>query len=175
MMVAPPPPPRIARGVPGFNQQARQENNWSWVAVAASIAAYFQPNGPWIQCAIAANVLNQPCCLNPRPAACNANGPLALAMEVAGVLTESIAGAPPFERIWNEMENEKPIGVEIAVPGAGSRAVTIRGCDVLAPAGGEPRLLIANPWPQGQSGWFRFEEFPANFGPGGNWQTTGFC
>ena len=132
--------------------------------------------GPWTQCEIAQQCLNdgRDCCRS--PASCDEEGDLEAALAVArcaGAHTSYDAPPPPgqspfsMEQIKEQIDLGLPVGVRIEWFGGGAHVVAILGYD-------EASNTIHVSDPVGSSGPQSLALFPAYYRSGGRWTDT-YC
>ncbi len=147
-----------------LRQQPQEMLNWCWAAIAASLSSYYG-TGWALQCNLATFLLNQRCCLQPPPAACNQTQSLVIATETVGVLREMVPAAATFAQVMQEINARQPLAANIVwQAGGAAHAVNIYGYQtpgqILI---GDPRFgdhLVAYAW------------FPAHYQGGGEWNQS---
>src|SRR5450755_5091717 len=103
-----------------FSMQYREQSEWCWAAVSASISSYFggpagPAGGPWLQCQVASSVLGQPdCCADGSTASCNQDWYLQDGLTCVNHLGgPPVVGPSPFAYVQQEIDANRPVAVRI--------------------------------------------------------------
>jgi hypothetical protein len=103
--------------------QGQEEDNWCWLAVAASVADLHALSGRLQQCQLAQNLVpNLPagttCCANPAPAECDVSGDSSLALHHVGHSQGSYMPLAPFQDIEREIRAGNPVVLQFVYNGS---------------------------------------------------------
>jgi len=187
-VVAPAPKPVVDLGPAIIAQrrltlkiQHKEQTEWCWAAVAASVQQYFEPaSEPDLelkQCQIASSVLQvaeHRCCRNPE--LYNQPNELETALKTIHKWRNTLdsdsstgaTGALTFEQVQREIDRGRPVCAGITWDSGGAHFVVVRGYRVLA--SGAHQLYIADP--ENPSNLVDIDEFTAAYFGEGKWTET---
>jgi Papain-like cysteine protease AvrRpt2 len=126
-----------------FSVPRQVETNWCWSAVGVGVAAFYKSR-KWSQCQLAGAVLNQSCCVQPTPGACNVYGSLDASLQTVGHFSSRSNNCEPFALVQSEINNRRPMGARIAWAGNGAHFVALYGW--LITGDGKEFVDVADPW-----------------------------
>jgi nucleoside phosphorylase len=93
-----------------FKMEPPQRKNWSWCAVAVSVANYYDPAAAWKQCELANLVLGRSdCCRSDGSSECDRHASLSDALKITGNLISSTVGLPTEEDIMYRIRHGEVI------------------------------------------------------------------
>src|SRR6266436_5360565 len=93
-----------------FQMEEQQRPNWSWCAVAVSVANYYDPTVAWKQCELADLILGRSdCCRSDCPPECDRPANLSDALKATGNLISSSVGLPSEEDVIHRIGNSEVI------------------------------------------------------------------
>lgn len=114
-----------------FSVQRQMHSNWCWVAVATSVAHYYNPQSRWTQCAVANRELGRKDCCG-KSSKCNITGhlkdSLALVRHAERHPELKSVGRISFSRVQREIDAGRPLGVRTQWRGgAGAHVLVVVG------------------------------------------------
>ena len=155
----------------GFSVQRQMHSNWCWVAVATSVARYYNPESKWTQCAVANRKLGRrDCCGNGVNGKCNVTGhlkeSLALVRHAERRPELKSIGRISFNRVQREIDAGRPLGVRTQWRGSESAHVL-----VIMGYHSEFELLSIEDSLFGSSHW-HYHAFWQNYRHSGQWKNS---
>ncbi len=111
-----------------FNIQSPVQTQWSWAAVASSIAEFYSSRAVLSQCRIVNEVLGlKNCCLYGGSGVCNIPHFLEDALRHLSHWRDTSFASGSWDRIEQELKESRPIAVLIHLIGGGGHFVSIIG------------------------------------------------
>jgi hypothetical protein len=156
-----------------FTVQRQTQDQWCWAALAASIAAYYEPASTATQCLLANWAFGQTtCCIDGSTPSCNQPSSPGGAIDHLHCLFGA-TGRIGFGDVRNQIVASKPIGIRILwSEGSASvgHALSIYGYGAGNQPADQTTIDISDPW-YGES-VVNFQNFPANYHAGEAWTHT---
>lgn len=169
-----------------FDVQSQSQEFWCWVAVAASVAAYYDTNNPdsngaWRQCEIAKSALDcaTDCCSEPSSPECNKPGFLHASLRVTRNLDGGTIDRPLSfsDELTPEIgERKRPVCCHVGWNGGGAHAVVVFGYYERTIGGQQvPWVEVGDPWPDSITGQYvtlSYSDFLTRYKGSGSWQMS---
>lgn len=152
-----------------FSVQTPEQQNWCWIAVSVSIAAFYDPNNLWKQCQLANKMLVQTtCCQDGSTKECDRPWYLGKTLDEIGLLDHMVSGSVSFKVIEEQINQGKVVCAAITwnVNHDGTHFVAISGY------GDNETLIIKDPV-LGES-YPDYNTFKTNYKCVGQWTYTYF-
>lgn len=132
--------------------QHQEMSNWCWAAVASSISFHFDPSSDWTQVQIVAGAYGYAQDCSPDES-WDRTGDIGLALSLAGCLAYRAERQIGFAKILSELNDDRPLCLEIHWGGGTGHAIIIVGCWL--DANGNAYYRVADPFHNDDE-----EEFP---------------
>jgi hypothetical protein len=160
-----------------MQMEKQQQTNWCWAAVAVSVHNFLDPGSGLTQGEIATPVLRDAREISrgvdctATPGLCNIRAALHVALTITGNLeTDGYLRGERllFRNVKNWVDADLPVGARIVWATGGAHFVVLDGYREFQ--SGAQQVHVRDPL-YGPSFQF-FEDFVADYPPGGNWQDT---
>jgi len=111
-----------------FAMQPQERTNWCWAAVAASVAAFYQPGTDWTPILVAENELGRSdCCGSRGSRPCNVYWYVNKALARVGHFESMITATASFEEVSAAIDMGRPVGIWVTWRGGGAHFLVIDG------------------------------------------------
>lgn len=112
-----------------FAMHPQGEDNWCWLAVAASVADYYA-GVVHRQCDLAQALVSKlppgiVCCGRPTPTVCDAQGNPSVSLRHVGHASGSVHGLAPFNDLATEIANNRPVAISYVSKHSGVSHVVV--------------------------------------------------
>jgi hypothetical protein len=126
-----------------FAMQHQQQDQWCWAATSVSVAAFYEPNTRWTQCAIVnAEKGLSTCCEDGTSAACNQPNVLDGPLSRVALLDHMQAGSVAYGVLGGEIDAGHPVAWRIGWSGGGGHFAVIEGYQ----SSGAEWIAVDDPW-----------------------------
>ena len=173
---------RTAEKVLDFRMQRAYETNWGWAAMAVSVKKYFSPYEPLTQCMVVCNAfMESSCCSKGSTPQCNRTHDMGKALKQLNVLNMTSNGKPDFAQVEKQINDGRPLVLEIMVDVATKEGTAKREKLQLALYGYEivdtanPSIIVQGSHKEDDMIKLPFNGFPGNYRAGSTWETTYLC
>jgi hypothetical protein len=155
-----------------FVQLPQPNAYWCWAAMALSVLKFYKPGNNRLLCGLVNEIFQlKTCCQTPTPTQCLDGYDTGAAMNHLSVLAQTNAGPPDYRLVVAEIDNNRPVAVDITWFAGGGHSLSIYGYlydnqqQIFA-------LRVGDPWQAFGNSWVPYDLFPGCYHGGASWSLT---